>query len=361
MSRASRHFRVWYFNPPIIGAGKNLLNVESNLENISEADLYAASINEKEANNALAFMMDEFVCNSIDAPYILWYCGPRAIEWSKNLQALVTIYDCTEHITQFEKLSVLEEELLRKADLVFTSGQSLYEEKFAQHPHVFSFPNSVSTQDFEAARSKYKDPEDQSKIPHPRLGYFGRINERVDFALINELAEKRPDWQLIFVGPLEIAPEKLPHAQNIHFLGEKDYAQLAAYLAGWDVALVPFVSSEYTRYLNPEKTAEYLAAGTPVVSTPIPDMVRPYASKRLVRVAGSLEEFIESCQMSMDSGHPVNQETIDDFLRHTSWDETWAKMENCIKDMIKLKTEGFSTSGLDRDFRELGSRLGTHP
>lgn len=361
MSRASRCYPVWFFNPPVIGAKQDLLKTTADVQNISIGDIFTAAKNEKEANAALSLLMDDFIKTSFIEPFALWYCGPAAIEWTRNLNALVTIYDCTEHITASPKLSALEQELLRKADLVFTSGQSLYQDKFAQHPHVFSFPNSVSTEDFAAAKHKYQDPEDQKHIPHPRLGYFGRINERIDFALIKELAELRPDWQVIFVGPLETANEKLPRAKNLHFLGEKAYEQLPAYLAGWDVALVPFISSEYTKFLNPEKTAEYLAAGTPVVSTEIPDMLRPYACKRLVRVAGSVEEFIESCQISMDSGHPVNQQTIDDFLRHTSWDETWAKMQICIDDMVRLKTEGISLSGLDRDFRNLGSRLGTHP
>ena len=127
------------------------------------------------------------------------------------------------------------------------------------------------------------DPADQADIPHPRLGFFGVIDERMDSSSSAE-RRLRPDWQFVMLGPVvKIDPADLPRLPNIHWLGGKTYDELPAYLAGWDVGFMPFALNEATRYISPTKTPEFLAAGMPVVSTPITDVVRPYGEKRSSR------------------------------------------------------------------------------
>ena len=183
--------------------------------------------------------------------------------------------------------------MLARADLVFTGGQSLYEAKRGQHPRVFAFPSSVDAAHFARARRATDDPADQAAIPHPRLGFFGVIDERMDLDLLAAIADARPDWHLVIIGPVvKVDPASYRERANIHYLGKKDYQELPGYLAGWDVALLPFAINESTRFISPTKTPEYLAAGKPVVSTPIRDVVRPYGMRGLVHIAATADDFV---------------------------------------------------------------------
>ncbi len=157
----------------------------------------------------------------------------------------------------------------------------------ARDPNVYAFPSSVDNAHFARARgAQLSDPLDQRHLPGPRLGYFGVIDERLDLDLLAKIADADSTWQVVMVGPVvKINPDDLPRRPNIHYLGQKTYDELPAYLAGWDVALMPFALNEATRFISPTKTLEYLAAGKPIVSTAIRDVVTPYGEKSLVRIA----------------------------------------------------------------------------
>jgi UDP-galactopyranose mutase len=233
-----------------------------------------------------------------------------------------------------------EKRLLEKADLVFTGGQSLYEAKKDRHAKVFAFPSSIDAAHFRRARNTKEEPADQKSIAHPRLGYCGVIDERIDIQLLAEMAEIRPDWQFIMIGPVvKIAEEDLPRRRNIHYLGGKDYKELPNYMAGWDAALMPFALNESTRFISPTKTPEYLAAGKPVVSTPIRDVVRPYGEKNLVQIASTAQEFIAACEKAMREHSEEKTKQADDFLSQTSWDKTFSEMANLINEAAKKKTK----------------------
>jgi UDP-galactopyranose mutase len=228
-----------------------------------------------------------------------------------------------------------EAELFGRADLVFTGGQSLYEAKRHQHPNVYAFPSSIDSTHFAQARSITVEPPDQADIPRPRLGFFGVIDERMDIELLRAVAEARPDWQLVVIGPVvKIDPKELPACSNLPYLGGKSYAELPAYLAGWDVALMPFARNESTRFISPTKTPEYLAAGCPVVSTSIRDVVRPYGQMRLVHIADTPEEFVAAAESAMTSDAPSRLREVDAFLSQTSWDRTWKRMTELIEDVV---------------------------
>ena len=199
------------------------------------------------------------------------------------------------------KLLELEQELIDRADIVFTGGSSLYEAKKDRHANVHCFPSSVDRAHFCKARARQFDPADQEDLPKPRLGFYGVIDERFDTELLDKVAEMRPHWSFVMVGPVaKIAPEDLPKRPNIHYLGGKTYAQLPSYLSGWDVALMPFAMNESTQFISPTKTPEYLAGGKPVVSTPIRDVVRHYGQLEGVKIASTAEEFVAACEEALE-------------------------------------------------------------
>jgi UDP-galactopyranose mutase len=260
-----------------------------------------------------------------------------AMEFTRQLKPLAVVYDCMDELSAFkgapEALKFHELELLRRADVVFTGGQSLYEAKREKHRSVHAFPSSIDRDHFMQARTRGEDPDDQKRIAHPRLGFFGVIDERFDIDLLDAVAAERPHWQFIMLGPItKIDPAMLPQRLNIHYLGAKSYDELPKYIAGWDVALLPFAINESTRYISPTKTPEYLAAGKPVVSTPITDVIRPYGQMDLVRIASTPQEFIAAIEDALTPEATTKQwlERVDKFLAKTSWDQTWAEMADLI-------------------------------
>ena len=223
---------------------------------------------------------------------------------------------------------------------MFTGGRSLYEAKRTRHPNVHPFPSSVDVPHFARARMPLREPADQARIGSPRLGYFGVLDERLDFDLVRDVAAARPEWQLVFVGPTKkIHKDELPQAENIHYLGLKHYVDLPAYLAGWDVATMPFVRNESTRFISPTKTPEYLAAGKPVVSTSIHDVVHPYGVHGLVRIADTAEEFVHAVETALGEDPEPRIRRADMFLKRLSWDRTWAGMEELMNEAIRRRVD----------------------
>jgi UDP-galactopyranose mutase len=259
------------------------------------------------------------------------------LQFTRHLRPRAVVYDCMDELSAFRGASPLlrglESELMSRADLVFTGGQSLYEAKRGLHPSVYAFPSSIDAEHFASARDVSEEPADQTGLPHPRLGFFGVVDERFDIGLLDEVARLRPEWQLVIIGPVvKIDPASLPRRDNIHYLGMKSYEELPAYLSGWDVALLPFALNESTRFISPTKTPEYLAAGKPVVSTSIRDVVRPYGQEGLVHIADTPAEFVAACEAALGEDASSRQEKVDAFLAQTSWDRTWADMSALIKE-----------------------------
>jgi UDP-galactopyranose mutase len=191
------------------------------------------------------------------------------------------------------------------------------------------------------ARTAIEDPADQKDIPHPRLGFFGVVDERFDIELLDQAARSRPDWQFVIIGPVvKIDPANLPQRENIHYLGGKSYQELPSYIAGWDVALLLFAQNDSTRFISPTKTPEYLAAGKPVVSTPIQDVVFPYGQMGLVRIANDAQEFIAAVDELLQSEADRKQwlEKVDRYLATMSWDETWERMSQLIDEVVAKRT-----------------------
>jgi len=270
-----------------------------------------------------------------------WYYTPMALLFSDQLEPDVTIYDCMDQLSAFQgappELIEQERRLFAAADVVFTGGRSLFEEKRGEHGNVHLFPSSVDRAHFAAGREAQSDPTDQAAIPHPRIGFFGVLDERLDRDLLREAAAREPAWQFVMIGPVvKIREEDLPRAKNIHYLGQKSYAELPLYLAHWDVAMLPFAQNASTRFISPTKTPEYLSAGKPVVSTPICDVMEPYGRLGLVRIAANAEQFCEAIHALLQPASGDWLPAVDEFLQQTSWDQTFQKMWH---EIMKLQTE----------------------
>jgi UDP-galactopyranose mutase len=272
--------------------------------------------------------------------YVLWYYTPAALPFSDHLTPDAIVYDCMDELSAFKgadrDIPALERSLFRCADLVLTGGQSLYEAKKHQHHNIHAMPSSVDVEHFMTARRCKDEPADQRAIPGPRLGFFGVLDERFDVPLLDGLAIARPDWQFVMIGPVvKIDPAELPRRDNIHYLGSKSYTQLPSYIAGWDVALLLFARNEATRFISPTKTPEYLAAGKPVVSTSIRDVVNPYGELGLVKIADAVPDFVHACEESLHADNQARRAKADAYLRGTSWDRTWSKTALLLKNACK--------------------------
>jgi len=278
----------------------------------------------------------QFAALGIDRP-VLWYYNPMAPLFADRLDATAVVYDCMDELSGFRgappELVDRERALLDRADVVFTGGHSLYEAKRDRHPNVHPFPSSVDVAHFAAARTA-EPPADQAALPGPRLGFYGVIDERLDLDLIGAVAALRPDWQFVILGPVvKIDPATLPQRPNLHYPGMRGYADLPACLAAWDVALMPFALNESTRFISPTKTPEYLAAGRPVVSTPITDVVRSYGDTGLVHIARTPDAFVAACEraLAVDRTAPDWLARVDAVLAGMSWDQTWARMRDLMR------------------------------
>lgn len=290
---------------------------------------------------ALARLLDAHVA-AVRGTLIAWYYTPMMLPFSKHITPDLTVYDAMDELSKFkfapEHLLGLEQELIDRADIVFTGGSSLYEAKKDRHDNVHCFPSSVDRAHFCKARSRQFDPADQEDLPRPRLGFYGVIDERFDTELLDRVAAMRPDWSFVMVGPVvKISEDDLPKRPNIHYLGGKTYKELPAYLSGWDVALMPFAINESTQFISPTKTPEYLAGGRPVVSTRIKDVVRHYGQLEGVKFASTPEEFVEACEAALELGkHPESGwlAQADLMLSASSWDTTQARMAGLIDELL---------------------------
>ncbi len=290
----------------------------------------------------LRSLLDEFLRLRREENPVLWFYTPMMYSFARHVRATAIVYDCMDELSAFRfapaGLRELEADLMRAADVMFTGGHSLFEARRAQHDNVHPMPSAVDAGHFSTARrSGHPEPVEQASIPRPRFGFCGVIDERMDLDLLRFLVRARPDWQFIFIGPVvKIDPADLPRAANLHFLGARDYKDLPRYLAGWDVALMPFAINEATRFLSPTKTPEYLAAGLPVVSTAITDVARHYGDLDGVSIADDHNAFLAGCETALSqAGDPrAWRDAVDARLADLSWDRTFDRMSKLMNEAI---------------------------
>jgi glycosyltransferase involved in cell wall biosynthesis len=342
LSRAAKHYRVVVVEEPVLKSSVTAhIEISHRPGGITIAlPVLPEGIGKADAIRAQRKLVDELLARESEAGRIFWYYTPMAMAFTAHLECDLCVYDNMDELSLFrgasEELLDLERKLFAKADIVFTGGMSLYEAKRSRHHSVHPFPSSIEFDHFsKARRTAGPEPHDQARIPHPRLGFFGVIDERMDVDLVGEVAALRPDWQFVMIGPIvKIDPATLPQRPNIHWIGGKSYADLPRYLSGWDVGFMPFALNEATRFISPTKTPEFLAAAVPVVSTPINDVVRPYGEKGFVEIARSAEEVVAKAESLLARPKEAWLQRVDRYLAAGSWDKTWAAMHRLMTSAI---------------------------
>jgi len=341
LTRFSKHYQVFYFEEPKIGdSDRYIVNVQDGTYIVELLVSNHDGTTNERIQNLIKELLEEYNIEN----YISWYYTPMALQFTSELHPEKIVYDSMDELSAFKfappQLLQLENELFRKADVVFTGGNSLYQAKKNRHHNIHAMPSSIDKLHFGQARAIQEEPADQKSISSPKLGFFGVVDERFDIELLREVSAKRPDWQFIIIGPVvKISPEDLPRASNIHYLGPKTYSELPQYISHWDIALILFALNESTEFISPTKTPEYLAAGKPVISTAIKDVINPYGNAGLVHIISDSESFISTAEkIFADDERDHWQRTVDHFLEDDSWDNTFNKM-NALIDAVKVVNE----------------------
>jgi glycosyltransferase involved in cell wall biosynthesis len=343
LSRAAAGRSVYFWEEPVFGGDAIGLRVKRTPEGVTTL-VPEIPFHVKDVEAAQRELLRGWLARQQLRDYVCWYYTPMAVAFTDELTPAATVYDCMDQLSAFkgapDDLPARELDLLARADLVFCGGRSLYESKRGLHRNIHLFPSSVDVGHFARARSVKREPVDQASIPRPRLGFFGVIDERMDLELLEGVAKLRPDFQIVLVGPVvKIDRADLPVLPNIHYLGAKTYAELPEYIASWDVAILPFARNASTEFISPTKTPEYLAAGKPVVSTSIRDVVRPYRELGLARIADAPDAFVAACQAALVEAPLPRTLRADAYLARSSWDRTFWEMNGLIERVVLARKE----------------------
>lgn len=346
ISRAALGHTVYFIEEPVPAEGESALAISRDSSGV-------IVVTPQVSDGRDCRPMLDLLFSGITDDVIAWFYTPMMLHLAESLSPCVTVFDCMDELSAFKfaspEIKAAERRLLKMSDVVFTGGESLYEAKRSRHHNVHCFPSSVDAAHFgRARRLNVEDPVDQRHISRPRLGFFGVIDERFDCELLEGIADLRPEWSFVMIGPVvKIDPESLPQRANIHWLGGRDYKYLPQYLAHWGCGIMPFAINEATRFISPTKTPEFLAAGLPVVSTPIRDVVSPYGKLGLVEIASTPGPFVECCAKAMSESPGQRRASADAYLQNLSWDKTWAGMQREI-DMCRQPalTRSMSTPAL---------------
>jgi len=333
LSRLAQHYPVLFVEEPVHDDGTPFMEQSQPAPNVTvcraHTPIHANGFHDEQLR-----LLEPMVARL--APpgeeIIAWFYTPMALPLLQALEPKLVVYDCMDELASFKnpprQLLQRESALLGIADLVFAGGPSLYEAKKNRHPNVHCFPSSVDVQHFRQALDRSRSHPQQQHIPHPRLGFYGVLDERFDPELVDQVAAARPDWQFVLAGPVvKIDPERLPRRPNIHYLGQQSYDALPDLLAGWDVCLMPFAINEATRFISPTKVLEYMAAQLPIVSTSIADVANPYG--HVVSIADDAEEFIAACEAALAQTPEQRArmvEAMQAIVAATSWTNTAARM-----------------------------------
>lgn len=273
---------------------------------------------------------------------VQWFYDPMAVTaFAGHLNERALVYDCMDQLSQFKgappELVKRERELLAVADVVFAGGPKMWAAKREHNSNCFSYGCGVDVKHFGKARKATTPlPFDVAQLRGKVLGYFGVVDERMDYELVAALADHDPGWHVVIVGPTAKVDRKdFPERPNLHWLGGRDYAQLPAYAKAFDVCLMPFAINEATEYINPTKALEYMATATPIVSTAVQDVVLQFSD--VVRVADSHAGFIAFCEREAHRPTASRVRRGLQLARRNTWDSIVAQLEMHVEDVLVSK------------------------
>jgi glycosyltransferase involved in cell wall biosynthesis len=279
-------------------------------------------------------------------PPHVWLYTPMALEIAEALEPELLVYDVMDDLSAFAKapngLRLLQRRALRGADVVLAGGRSLHAGVAVHRPDAHLFPSGVDSAHYARSRALRRPRE------RPVAGFVGVIDERMDLDLVRELARLLPCWEIQLAGPVaKISRTALPRAENIRYLGKQKYENLPRIMAGFDVALMPFALNEATRSISPTKTLEYLAAGLPVVSTPVPDVVADFGS--VVRIADQPPEFAQACLDALAEPLEERDRKLRRIERRYQWDDIAGRIHRIMQDALSASASaspGQSSTGV---------------
>lgn len=266
---------------------------------------------------------------------VQWFYSPMTAPMFLNqLDTIRTVYDCMDELANFRfapaDLPDRERFLMAHADVIFTGGYRLYEAKSLHHDDVHFFGCGVDVEHYGKARYEATTvPNEVANLNHPILGYFGVIDERLDYDLLRALAIAFPNGSIVMVGPVvKVDSDSLPRLPNLHWLGQRAYDDLPALVKSFDVCLMPFAMNDATQYINPTKTLEYMAAAKSIVSTPVPDVVKHFSS--IVHIARDTDEFVAAAVKLCASPDQARIEQGVALANSSSWDSIVAQIRACV-------------------------------
>ena len=357
MTRLSQSFDIVYWEEPRFDAASDRPRLErlAMREGLVRAiPVLPAGLDVAATEKALRSLLQAEVAGHA-CPLVFWYYTPMMLAFSAPVPSDLVVYDCMDELANFafapRDIAEREADLMARADIVLCGGRSLYEARRGRHPNIQCFPSGVDIAHFARDAAHSAEPEDQAALPRPRLGFYGVIDERMDLDLLAEMARLRPDWAFVMIGPVvKISPDDLPRADNIHWLGGRDYAQLPDYAVHWDIALMPFARNASTRFISPTKTPEYMASGLPVISTPIKDVVDTYGALASIRIAEDAAGFVAACE---DLLAATNEDRASwaaeasECLADKSWDGMTSRIARQLHDgLIARQVSRIATSRL---------------
>ena len=273
---------------------------------------FASGFHDSQLNALQPLLADFMASRDIKAP-LVWLTTPLALPLVADLEPLAVVYDCLDDGAATPARTAREKALMALADIVLTGGPSAHASRHGTHPRLHCLPGAVDAAHFAPEHLDGDDVENHVAaelhrgMPHPRLGFFGVVDEHLDLALVAGLADRRPDWQLVMAGPVVgLDPATLPRRPNLCWAGPQRYETLPHLMPHWDVCLLPFVVDETTRLFNPTQALEYLAGGKPVVGTPIPDLVSLHGAA--VRIADGVDGFVAAGEELLAETAPARAE-----------------------------------------------------
>ena len=369
MTRLAEHYRILFVEEPVYDEGEAHLKKTAVAPNITvcqpHTGIQAPGFHDDQIPTLQALLAD--LVPEGERP-VVWFYTPMALPLLQGFDPALVVYDCMDELAAFKnapkQLLQRENALLNIADLCFTGGPSLYQSKRERHANAHCFSSSVDAKHFRKALDRDDSHAEQNHLPRPRLGFYGVIDERFDTDLVKQVAEARPDWQIVLVGPVvKIDPANLPRANNIHYMGQRTYDQLPQFLAGWDVCLLPFALNESTKFISPTKVLEYMAAELPSVSTPITDVKVPYGD--VVAIADTAEKFIAACDRMLAMNDAQKSALVDRMraiVANTSWDKTAASMHHLIQTTAPSnKAQRFIARAEEADFDDVVNAENVNP
>lgn len=273
---------------------------------------------------------------------VQWFYDPMAVPaFHGQMNEILTVYDCMDELSKFKcappEIRTREASLLNEAEVVFTGGRKLWESKKLSNDNCHFYGCGVEVDHFARARAaETRVPEDLANIPKPVLGYFGVVDERMDYDLVAKLADANPNWSIAIVGPvMKVDPNSLPKRPNLYWLGQRQYADLPGFCKGFNVCLMPFALNESTEFINPTKALEYMASGREIISTAVPDVISNFS--QVVKVGYSHDEFIALCRRAVEQPDTEAVERGLEMASQNTWEMIVSKLESHIEAALHAK------------------------